>query len=71
METNIAALAQALVPMSQVNIDGSISNDETHSGEDVALYAIGPGSSAVGGVIEQDRIFDIIMNAYGWSASRD
>jgi alkaline phosphatase len=31
----------------------------------VALYAIGPGSEAVGGVIEQNRIFGIIMNAIG------
>ena len=39
---------------------------ETHSGEDVALYAIGPWSHLVGGVIEQHTIFHIMAHALGW-----
>jgi alkaline phosphatase len=50
------ARQQALVP---------ITPEETHGGEDVPLYATGAGSKQVGGVIEQNRIFDIMMNALG------
>lgn len=70
-ETGIDALAQSLVPTSGKNIDGSVTIDETHGGEDVALYAIGPGSDKVRGVIEQNLIFEIMMNAYGWQAAPD
>jgi alkaline phosphatase len=64
-ETGVYAMAQSLIPFEWTNIDGTVSNSESHGGEDVALYAIGPGSEAVGGVIEQNRIFGIIMNAIG------
>ena len=50
-----------------MNNDGSIDRDETHGGEDVALYGTGPGSERVRGVIEQNRIFDIMVEAFGWS----
>jgi len=36
---------------------------ETHGGEDVAVYAIGPGAEAVSGVNEQNLIFHIINRA--------
>ncbi|HUO85306.1 MAG TPA: alkaline phosphatase [Thermoanaerobaculia bacterium] len=36
---------------------------ETHSGEDVAVYAIGPGADLVRGVIEQNEIFHILLHA--------
>ncbi len=39
---------------------------ETHGGEDVALYAQGPGADQVRGVIEQNRIYDFIRRAFGW-----
>lgn len=39
---------------------------ETHSGEDVALYAKGPGAHRVRGVMEQNKIFDVIVNAFGF-----
>jgi alkaline phosphatase len=65
-DTGIDALAQALIPFQRREIDGSVANAETHSGEDVPLYATGPGSERVGGVIEQNRIFDIMMAAFGW-----
>jgi len=40
-------------------------NDETHAGEDVPLYATGPSSHLVRGVIEQNEIADIIDAALG------
>lgn len=44
---------EALIPLSS----------ETHSGEDVALHATGPGSQLVQGVIEQSVIFHLINQA--------
>jgi alkaline phosphatase len=34
--------------------------DETHGGEDVAVYARGPGAERIHGVIEQNEIYDAI-----------
>lgn len=58
------ALQQALVPTGD-SFGSRISLSETHGGEDVALYATGPGSDEARGVIEQNRIFGIIMEAFG------
>lgn len=55
-ETGIAARQQALVP----------TGAETHGGEDVALFATGPGAARARGVIEQNVIYDIIRKALGW-----
>lgn len=55
-ETGVKARQQALVP----------SGSETHAGEDVALYARGPGADRVKGVIEQNVIYRIIVQALGW-----
>ncbi len=55
-ETGVRAHQQALVP----------TGSETHSGEDVALYARGPGEERVKGVMEQNLIHDVIRKAYGW-----
>jgi alkaline phosphatase len=38
---------------------------ETHGGEDVALFARGPGSDVVRGVINQNEIFHIMRRALG------
>lgn len=38
---------------------------ETHGGEDVALFAKGPGADRVHGVIDQAEIFDIMVAAAG------
>jgi alkaline phosphatase len=65
-ETGIGAVAQALVPLVKEDIEGTLSNNETHGGEDVALYGTGVGAERVRGVIEQNRIFDIMMAAMGW-----
>ncbi len=55
-DTGINARQQALVPL----------GSETHGGEDVALFATGPGASRARGVIEQNVIFSIIRRAFGW-----
>ena len=55
-KTGVNAQQQATVPL----------YSETHAGEDVALYATGPGSEAARGVIEQNLIYDIIRKAFGW-----
>ncbi len=38
---------------------------ETHGGEDVALFATGPGADGVRGVMEQNRIHNVIVDALG------
>ena len=45
--------SQTLVPL----------DSETHAGEDVPVYAAGPGADLVRGVIEQNVIFHIMMEA--------
>lgn len=55
-ETGIKARQQALVPL----------GSETHGGEDVALFATGPGAARARGVIEQNVIYSIIRKALGW-----
>jgi len=39
---------------------------ESHGGEDVQVYSRGPGSERVHGVIEQNQIYFIMKQAYGW-----
>lgn len=38
---------------------------ETHAGEDVPLYATGPGAHRVRGVMEQNEIHDVMIKAMG------
>jgi alkaline phosphatase len=66
-ETGVDAVAQSLVSQKRFSIEGYEYHDETHGGEDVALYAVGNGSECVGGVIEQNRVFDMMTGAFGWS----
>jgi alkaline phosphatase len=40
---------------------------ETHSGEDVAVYARGPGSHLFNGVQEQNYIYHAMLEALGWN----
>ncbi len=47
---------QALIPMLS----------ETHGGEDVPLYAWGPGDAAVSGTLEQNAIFHVMFRALGF-----
>ena len=65
-EVGAGAVYQSFVRIERPRIDGSLDYSETHGGEDVALYGIGVGSDRVGGVIEQNRIFDIMIRAFGW-----
>ena len=46
---------EAVIPLSS----------ETHSGEDVALHATGPGSQLAQGVVEQNVVFHLINQALG------
>lgn len=55
-ETGVTARQQSTIPL----------GSETHAGEDVALYAQGPGAEKARGVIEQNVIYDIIRGAFGW-----
>ena len=54
-DTSVRARQQSLVPL----------GSETHGGEDVALYATGPGSQEVHGVLEQSRVGQIVKRALG------
>ena len=36
---------------------------ETHGGDDVAIFATGPGSELVSGVMEQNEIFHVMGRA--------
>ena len=64
-ETGLAARQQALVPTGY-HSGGHPMPSETHGGEDVPLYAIGPWSQLASGVMEQNVIFHMINYAYGW-----
>lgn len=66
-EVGAGAVYQAFVPVEHPRIDGSLDYSETHGGEDVALYGIGVGSDRAGGVIEQNLVFDIMIQAFGWN----
>ncbi|MBX9897361.1 MAG: alkaline phosphatase [Qipengyuania sp.] len=54
-DTSLKARQQSLVPLPS----------ETHGGEDVPLYASGPGSQEVHGVLEQSRVGQIVKRALG------
>ncbi len=53
--TEVDYLQQATVPRSS----------ETHGGEDVAVYANGPGAHLVRGVVEQSYVFHVMDHAAG------
>lgn len=42
---------------------------ETHSGEDVIAFAVGPWAHLVDGTMEQNTLHHVITHAYGWSAT--
>lgn len=49
---------EALIPL----------NSETHGGEDVAVYANGPGAEGAMGAIEQNQLFHVMLQATSWEA---
>ena len=67
-DTRPGALQQALVPTVYHSAAGHSQLSETHGGEDVPLYAVGPWSELASGVIEQNVIFHIMVHAFGWNA---
>ena len=40
---------------------------ETHAGEDVPIYAGGPGATLFHGVREQQYVYHAIASALGWT----
>ncbi len=44
-------------------------NGETHSGEDVPVYATGPGAQLFRGVREQNYLYHAMVEALGWNAA--
>ena len=44
---------------------------ETHAGEDVPVYAGGPGAASIRGVIEQNYVYDAMIHALGWNRAED
>ncbi|MEM9055834.1 MAG: alkaline phosphatase [Pseudomonadota bacterium] len=65
-DTSIGAVAQALIPTQYVSSSGQAYLTETHAGEDVAVYATGPGAERVRGVLEQNRLYHVMRDAFGW-----
>ena len=41
--------------------------NETHGGEDVPIYATGPGAALFHGVQEQSYVYYAIVEALGWA----
>ena len=44
--------------------------ENSHTGEEVLATAQGPGSEQVNGFFPNTRLFEIMMNAYGWATGR-
>jgi len=53
-------MQEATVPM----------GSETHAGEDVTIYANGPGAYLVRGTLEQNVIYHVMADALGWNDHR-
>lgn len=51
-------LPESIVPLSS----------ETHSGEDVPVYATGPGADLFRGTREQNYLYHAMVEAFGWNA---
>jgi len=43
---------------------------ETHGGEDVAVYALGPAAPLVRGVREQNYVYHVMVESLGWNRTR-
>ena len=50
--------------------ESPIAVEDTHTGEEVVAAASGPGSEKVRGFLPNTRLFEIMMRALGWSATR-
>jgi len=47
-----------------------VRRDDTHTAEDVVVFATGPGAERVHGLIANTDIFQIMLSAYGWQADQ-
>ena len=56
---------KAAIPTGYVS-NGEQRHSETHAGEDVPVFAIGPSSDLVSGVMEQNVIYHIMREAMGF-----
>ena len=56
---------KAAIPTGYVS-NGEQRHSETHAGEDVPIFAIGPSSDLVSGVMEQNVIYHIMREAMGF-----
>lgn len=54
---------EALIPTQNSHAEGVA---ETHGGEDVPVYASGPGAAAATGSYEQNMLFHVMLQASGW-----
>ncbi len=52
-----AYLQESAVPLSS----------ETHGGQDVPVYASGPGAHLIHGVQEQSYVYHVMVEALGWT----
>jgi alkaline phosphatase len=57
--TALGFLQEAAVPLGSA----------PHSGEDVAIYASGPGAHLVHGVMEQNWIYHVMREAFGFGGN--
>ena len=62
-DTGVSAVQQAAIPIGRRDLTGVFRGSETHGGADVALYAAGPWSHLVGGVLEQNAVYHIMRHA--------
>jgi len=49
------------------NVLQSVLFNGEHTAEEVPVFAAGPGSPAVHGFISNTRVFDVMMQAFGWT----
>lgn len=58
-------IQKAAIPTGYIS-NGEQRHSETHAGEDVPIFAIGPSSDLVSGVMEQNVIYHIMRKAMGF-----
>lgn len=47
-----------------------ITVEDTHTGEEVIVAASGPGAEKVRGFLPNTRLFEIMLSAFGWGATK-
>jgi len=59
--SNVDTTSPSFMPEATVPL-----NSETHAGEDVPIYAAGPEAHLIHGVMEQNWIYHVMREAFGW-----